>query len=998
MAAPVIPISSDLSEESVGSHVSRVILFGVIPAIILVIPEAPAEVPIVPIDHLVAPEVGAVSVTSPIGVLDLVDYSSSDSDPSEDSLSSDSDPSRDSLTFQHQSCHWFHSFCCAILSSRLGSSSHDTFAPSSEFPVAPVVAPTRDSSMASSKRAKKGGKHGTEDLCGIIKKLESRANGVLCLNERSWITCRGNLRELIMHESHKSKYSIHHELYQDLKKLYWWPNMKAEIATYVSKCLICAKVKAEYQKPSGLLVQHVIPIWKLENITMDFVTKLPRTSTRQDTIWVIVDRLTKSAHFLPMKENDSIEKLMRQYLKEVVSKHGVPVLIISDRDGRFTTQFWKLLNKALGSQLDTSTAYYPQTDGQSERTIQTLEDMIRARVIDFGKGCDRHLPLVEFSYNNSYHTSIKATPFVALYSFKCRSPICWAEIKRRIQAAHDRQKSFTDRNRKPMEFQVGDMVMLKVSPWKEVIRFEKRGKLGPLYIGPFKVMAAPVISISSDSYEECVGSHVPWVILFGAIPAIIPVILEVPTEVPIVHADPLVAPKVRAVSVTLPTGVLDLVGYSSSDSDPSEDSLPPAPELPLVSPFLCSDDSKMDSESEPVEERPERHESLIVHDVMVSRWRDRVTSKPFSPSGSSSHDTFAPSSEFPVAPVVAPPEILRWLAILIRPGEAIPFGRPYRTHPNRSHKLLTARKRVGPFPARRLVWRRVSHCSSNHHSSPDFTLDSSFSGSSSDSSSDTSSGLPLDSLSDTSLVHSSRCDALGQTHPRPSTRVASSRLVYPSVMTPPYSEAFSHWRSAPLSTLYPLTTSESSPDSFSERSLDSSSLSAGPSRKRCRSPTTLVPSSTPIGAANAEVVVDLGIGDGVHTGDGIGMGVEISTSDIREDEEEFEVEASVGGMMEMVVDPLVTDGIFESTRGDVPDLKGTLYDIVHYMLEVPLDRITEFETAQRQLEAGKLMASGERAGLTDRIMRLGLENLKVRALLYIERDRVDSLCRFFMIF
>ncbi|GKC60201.1 putative reverse transcriptase domain-containing protein [Tanacetum coccineum] len=159
---------------------------------------------------------------------------------------------------------------------------------------------------------------GTEDLCGMIKKLEQRIDGTLCLNWRSWIPCRGNLRELIMHESHKSKYSIHHgsdKMYQDLKKLYWWPNMKAEIATYVSKCLTCAKVKAECQKLSGLLVQPVILVWKWENVTMDFVTKLPKTSTSQDTIWVIVDRLMKSAHFLPMKETDSIKKLTRQYLK-----------------------------------------------------------------------------------------------------------------------------------------------------------------------------------------------------------------------------------------------------------------------------------------------------------------------------------------------------------------------------------------------------------------------------------------------------------------------------------------------------------------------------------------------------------------------------------------------------------------------------------------------------------------------------------------------------------
>ncbi|GKD89906.1 putative reverse transcriptase domain-containing protein, partial [Tanacetum coccineum] len=160
--------------------------------------------------------------------------------------------------------------------------------------------------------ARKEENYGTKDLCGMIKKLEPLADGTLCLNGRSWIPCRGNLRELIMHESHKSKYSIHpgsDKMYQDLKKLYWWPNMKAEIATYVGKCLTCAKVKAEYQKPSGLLVQPVIPVWKWENITMDFVTKLPKTSTKQDTIWVIVDRLTKSAHFLPMKENDSMEKL-----------------------------------------------------------------------------------------------------------------------------------------------------------------------------------------------------------------------------------------------------------------------------------------------------------------------------------------------------------------------------------------------------------------------------------------------------------------------------------------------------------------------------------------------------------------------------------------------------------------------------------------------------------------------------------------------------------------
>ncbi|GJS63478.1 putative reverse transcriptase domain-containing protein [Tanacetum coccineum] len=327
--------------------------------------------------------------------------------------------------------------------------------------------------------ARKEENFGAEYLCGMIKNLEPRADGTLCLKNRSWIPCFGDLRALIMHESHKLKYSIHpgsDKMYQDLKKLYWWPNMKAEIATYVSKCMTCAKVKAEYQKPSGLLVQPVIPVWKWENITMDFVTKLPKTPSGQDTTWVIVDRLIKSAHFLPMKETDSMEKLTRQYLKEVVSRHGVPVSIISDRDSKFTSHFWKSLNEALGTQLDLSTAYHPQTDGQSERTIQTLEDILRACVMDFGKTWDRHLPLIEFSYNTNYHTSIKAAPFEALYGCKCRSPICWAE-------------SYADKRRKPLEFQVGDKVMLKVSPWKGVIRFGKRGKLNPRYIRPFKILA-----------------------------------------------------------------------------------------------------------------------------------------------------------------------------------------------------------------------------------------------------------------------------------------------------------------------------------------------------------------------------------------------------------------------------------------------------------------------------------------------------------------------------
>nr|GEX64185.1 reverse transcriptase domain-containing protein [Tanacetum cinerariifolium] len=225
-----------------------------------------------------------------------------------------------------------------------------------------------------------------EDVSGMIRtdipkeRLEPRADGTLCLNGRSWLPCYGYLRSVIMHESHMPRYSIHpgsKKMYQDVKKLYWWPNMKADIATYVSKCLTCVRVKAEHQRPSGLLVQPAIPEWKWDNITMDFITKLLKSSQGFDTIWVIVDRLTKSAHFLSIRENDPLDKLERLYLNRIVARHEIP--------------------KDLGTDICMSTAYHLETEA-------------------------------EFSYNNSYHASIKAAPYEALYGRKCRSPMCWAEV------------------------------------------------------------------------------------------------------------------------------------------------------------------------------------------------------------------------------------------------------------------------------------------------------------------------------------------------------------------------------------------------------------------------------------------------------------------------------------------------------------------------------------------------------------------------------------------
>ncbi|GJR20764.1 putative reverse transcriptase domain-containing protein [Tanacetum coccineum] len=282
------------------------------------------------------------------------------------------------------------------------------------------------------------------------EKLEPRADGTLCFNGRSWLPCHGDLRTVIMHESYKSKYSIYpgsDKMYQDMKKLYWWPNMKADIATYVSKCLTCAKVKAEHQRPSGLLVQPKIPEWKWDNITMDFVTKLPKSSQGYDTIWVIVDRLTKSAIFVPMRETDPLDKLARMYLKEVVTRHGIPVSIICDRDPRFASNFWKLLQNALGTNLDMSTAYHPQTDGQNDRTIQTLEDILRACAIDFGKG-------------------------LALYGRKCRSPVCWAEVGEAQLTGPEIVQETTE----------------KIVQIKQRIKFQEVTSESFRYVGPFKVL------------------------------------------------------------------------------------------------------------------------------------------------------------------------------------------------------------------------------------------------------------------------------------------------------------------------------------------------------------------------------------------------------------------------------------------------------------------------------------------------------------------------------
>nr|GFA59076.1 retrotransposon protein, putative, Ty3-gypsy subclass [Tanacetum cinerariifolium] len=237
------------------------------------------------------------------------------------------------------------------------------------------------------------------------------------------------------------------------------------------------------ERPSGLLQQHEIPVWKWEGIAMDFVTKLPKTSSGHDMIWIIVDRLTKSAHFLPIREDYKMDRLARLYLKEIVARHGVPISIISDRDSFFTSWFWQSMLEALETQLDMSTAYHLQTYGQSEHTIQTLKDMLRA-CAKVGEGQLIGPELVQ-------ETTKKIS-----------------QIKDRLKHAHDRQKSYVDKRRKPLEFSVGDYILLKVSPWKGVVCFGKIGKLAPRFVGPFKIIEkVGHVAYRLDFPEELNGVH-----------------------------------------------------------------------------------------------------------------------------------------------------------------------------------------------------------------------------------------------------------------------------------------------------------------------------------------------------------------------------------------------------------------------------------------------------------------------------------------------------------
>jgi len=370
----------------------------------------------------------------------------------------------------------------------------------------------RDEIVATQKNSK-GIRHIKEKIqAGKADCFRIDDEGIVWFKNRLVVPKIPELRGKILDEAHLTRYSIHpgsNKMYQDLKQKFWWTKMKIEIAQYVAKCDTCQKVKAVHMKPGGELQPLPIPAWKWEDISMDFIMGLPTTSRGFNSIWVVVDRLTKQAHFLPVKKMYRAPHYAKLYIENLMKLHGVPKTIVSDRGTQFISQFWRSFHKSLGTKLLHSTAYHPQTDGQTERINQILEDMLRACALNYPEKWDECLALAEFSYNNSYQESIKMAPFEAVYGRRCRTPLNWSEpgerwfygvdlvneaeekvrlIQENLRVAQSRQKSYADQRRRPLTFQVGDYVYLKVSPMKGVNRFGVKGKLAPRYIGPFLII------------------------------------------------------------------------------------------------------------------------------------------------------------------------------------------------------------------------------------------------------------------------------------------------------------------------------------------------------------------------------------------------------------------------------------------------------------------------------------------------------------------------------
>ncbi|WVZ70959.1 hypothetical protein U9M48_019588 [Paspalum notatum var. saurae] len=323
-----------------------------------------------------------------------------------------------------------------------------------------------------------------------LRKHEARRLTSGKINRELYGICVANvdsIRKLILSEARDTAYSIHlgsTKMYYDLKERFWWYGMKRAVAEYVAICDTCQRVKAEHQRPAGLLQPFKVPEWKWEEITMDFIVGLPRTQKGYNLIWVVVDRLTKVAHFIPVNTTYSGAKLAELYISRIVCLHGVPKRIISDRGSQFTSRFGEQLHNSLDTRLRFSTAYHPQTDGQTERTNQILEDMLRACAIQYGTSWDKCLPYAEFFYNNSYQASEKQVfgPDI-IQDAEQQLRI----VQENLRVAQSKQRSYADVRRRNLTFKVDDDVYLKVSPMRGIRRFNMKGKLAPKYIGPFKI-------------------------------------------------------------------------------------------------------------------------------------------------------------------------------------------------------------------------------------------------------------------------------------------------------------------------------------------------------------------------------------------------------------------------------------------------------------------------------------------------------------------------------
>jgi hypothetical protein len=321
------------------------------------------------------------------------------------------------------------------------------------------------------------------------------------------------LKSTILDEVHKKPYSGHpgyRKTITTLRKLFFWPSMKGETAEYLARCQYFQQVKAEHQHPASLLQPLPIPEWKWEIISLDFITGLPKTQKQNDSIIVLIDKLSNPAHFIPIKSTFKAIKIVEIFMKEIFRLHGIPKMVISNRDIKFTSAFWKELFVGINTNLNFSTRYHPQTDGQTERTNQIIEDMLRMYVIKKPSKWEDYLHLVEFAYNNGYQTPTKLRPFEIPYGRKCTTPISWdnptdrlmvgpemlqemenmvRKVQQNLKEAHDRHKSYADQKRIHLEFQVGDHVYLKVKARKSSLKLGNCAKLAPKFFGPFEILA-----------------------------------------------------------------------------------------------------------------------------------------------------------------------------------------------------------------------------------------------------------------------------------------------------------------------------------------------------------------------------------------------------------------------------------------------------------------------------------------------------------------------------